>query len=126
MKHLKRYNESIDDNLYEEIFSYAKECFLEFYDVEEYDVEDEKLVDGFNISIELPNFYKNSKIKTLTGLVGDIDMFINWSNRLNEFFFDVQVSINRFKDKYNNIEIYIERDDLDLVTEYVRINFEFK
>lgn len=122
MKHLKRYNESIDDNLYEEVFSYAKECFLEFYDVEEYDVEEEKLDDGFTISIELPNFYKKGKNNN-HNYCGSIDKFIKWYNKLNEFFQDVQISINRFKDKYNNVEVFIEKENMDLTTEYIRIAF---
>jgi hypothetical protein len=122
MKHLKKYNESIDDDIYEEVFSYAKECFLEFYDVEEYDVEEEKLDDGFTIAIELPKFYKNNNNNHT--YYGDINKFIKWYNRLNEFFQDVQVSINRFKDKYNNIEVLIEKENMDLTTEYIRLIFD--
>jgi hypothetical protein len=123
MKHLKRYNESIDDNLYEETFSYAKECFLDFYDNDEYDVYDEKLDNGFEIMPYFPNF--NGYI--VNGLrQGDISCFVNWSNKLREYYLDIEVAIKRFKDKYGDkFNVFLSEDRNDNLL-YLRINFEFK
>jgi hypothetical protein len=117
MKYLRKFNES-NINL-EDIISYIRECFSEFYDNEFYDVVDEYYDDRYAILINTPpsiDLYQEKDIKE----------FIDWSTELNEFFLDIQVAINRFKDKYPEINVTVEEDSYmeeKKTIKYIRIYF---
>jgi hypothetical protein len=101
MKHLRKYNES-NINL-EDVISYIRECFAEFYDNDFYETEEEEdYEDRFLIMINIPTIDSPYRAK-------DIKEFIDWSTELNDFLLDIQVAINRVKDKYP-VNITVEED----------------
>jgi len=103
MKHLKKYNESIDKS----ISDYINECFLEFFDDSKYETEvDGGYEDRHCLMINLPILSNTEFLRQSYS----IDDFIKWSNEINDFYLDIKTCINRIKDKYPNMDVRIEED----------------
>jgi hypothetical protein len=106
MKHLKKYNESIN---IDELIEYVKDCFIEFQDDSKYD---------FSISLPTADDKKNAycviKIDIIpTPIESDrlysISKLVKNSELLNEFYLDVENSIDKVKTKHP--EIYDECEE---------------
>jgi hypothetical protein len=137
MKHLKKYNESIDESISE----YINECFVEFFDDDKYETESESdYKDRYCLMINLPkkksgrriNLFDSTVLRT-TPIAG-IDDCIKWVSEMNEFYLDIKTGINRVKDRYPNIDVKIEEDSFQKeierniieTTQFIRIYFIYK
>jgi len=94
MKHLKKYNESLDNK--DEMIEYIKLCFVEFYDKGEDVVFTEEFNDGESVTFEmaidepkLGNDYNN------------INTFIKHGQEVTEFYEEVENCIEKVKIRYN-------------------------
>lgn len=121
MKHLRKFNES---NEVDEVLDWMKECFLEFSDEEKYDVEFEKdddeyfvyvFTDGFNLS---KDFEKSHGKK--------IEDFIEYHKSLLNFHSELDTSIKRVLDKFENMKYEIDLEYMNDYKEYVIIHFYFQ
>lgn len=95
MKHLKRYNESLDNK--EDIIEYIKLCFVEFYDKGEDVVFTEEFNDGESITFEMVI----DEPKLDKGYDSDINVFIKHGEEITEFYKEVENCIEKVKIKYN-------------------------
>lgn len=91
MKHLKRYNESLDNK--EDIIEYIKLCFVEFYDKGEDVVFTEEFDDVFEMVIDEPKLNNNYG--------SDINIFIKYGEEITEFYKEVENCIEKVKIKYD-------------------------
>lgn len=118
MKHLRKFNESNED----ELLDWMKECFLEFSDEEKYDVEfddDEYIVYLFTGGFNLSKDFDRSHGKT-------IEDFIEYHKSLLNFHSELDTSIKRVLDKFENMKYEIDLEylnDVDDNKEYVIIQF---
>lgn len=101
MKHLKKYNESIDFEFDEE---YIKECFIEFYDdPDKYDVyEDadntnEYIEHGLGINCPDLEIEANHNVYD----------FIKISEELVDFYKEIEVCIEKVKIKYTDVDVIL-------------------
>jgi hypothetical protein len=115
MKHLRKYNES--ESQLDDLLSWVRVCFSDFYDRDEVEEDFDfwqtvtiRLEDRFAIMIDIPITTTEKK---------EIDDFINWSTELNEFFLDIQVAINRVKDKYPNIVVKLKEDNKSVNMKFI-------
>jgi hypothetical protein len=129
MKHLKKYNESIDESISE----YINECFVEFFDDDKYETESESdYEDRYCLMINLPKKKSGRRIN-LFDMVS-IDDCIKWASEMNELYLDIKTGINRVKDRYPNINVKIEEDSFQKeierniieTTQFIRIYFIYK
>ena len=96
MKHLKKYNESIDFEFDEE---YIRQCFIEFFDdpdlyevLEEADITNQYIEHGLNITcpdLEIMEDYS-------------IEEFIETGEKLVDFYKEIDTCIEKVKIKQNN------------------------
>jgi hypothetical protein len=124
MKHLRKYNES--ESQLDDLLSWVRICFSDFYDKDEYEVEEGlDFDDRFAIMINMPNI-ESPYLKK------DIKVFTDWSTELNDFFLDIQVAINRVKDRYPGVGVALEEDSFQKklddskvkTIKYIRIYFK--
>jgi hypothetical protein len=95
MKHIKKYNEEEVD------IDYIKDCFIDFQDDVKYDYEigdiDEN--EGYIICIGIDVIPTPPEIDTKYS----ISKLVEYSNSLNNFYLDLENSIDKVKLKYPNI-----------------------
>jgi hypothetical protein len=122
MKHLKRFNENVEDDL---DIEYIKHCFADLSDDPEcgleYEMNDrndphfeEKYVEFVDISIDVPRLTKG----------GSIEKMVENSERIALVVKSVDIAVKRLKDEYPSYTIvldYIE-DDVDKPNNYFMIN----
>lgn len=94
MKHLRKYNESLEKK--DEMIEYIKLCFIEFYDkLGEKGVFTEELNDGksitFEMVIDLPELDNYS----------NIGEFIKHGEEITEFYKEIEYCLEKVLSKYN-------------------------
>jgi hypothetical protein len=106
MKHLKKYNESIQ---IDEFIEYVKDCFIEFQDDSKYDfsislpTDDDKKNTYCIIKIDIiPSPIERDRLYSISKLVKNFES-------LNEFYLNVENSIDKVKTKHP--EIYDECEE---------------
>ena len=126
MRHLRKFNESKEN----EVIDWIKECFLEFSDEEKYDVEfddDEYIVYLFTGGF---NLLKYGKWKRFNVDKQNVEYFVEYHQSLLNFYSELDTSIKRVLDKFENMEydidleyVTVEGDMNDIDKEYVTIQF---
>lgn len=100
MKHLKKFNENLENK--QEIIDYIKLCFVEFYDNDS-EIFDEEFNDGesitFEVVIDEPELGDYGK---------DFSEFIKHSQKVAEFYLEVENCIEKVKIRYNDINLKFE------------------
>jgi len=126
LKHIKKYNESVD-NINDKI-DYIKLCFTEFIDDANFEVEieynqgeyyDDKKINGDSLAlgINLPilPFKSNKKLTgiSISAFEGSIEDYLKYSKSLYDFYLDIEVAIKRILDKYSDIEYVISKEPFE-------------
>jgi hypothetical protein len=107
MKHLRQYNEDINQE-FEFDEEYIKECFIEFYDdPEKYDVYEE--ADNTNEYIEHGLGINCPDLEILEEY--SIDKFIETSEELTDFYKEIEVCIEKVKIKYHDVGVILYQDN---------------
>jgi len=106
MKHLKQYNEDVDQK-FEFDEEYIKECFIEFYDDAKYDVYEE--ADNTNEYIEHGLGINCPDLEILEEY--SIDKFIKISEELTDFYKEIEVCIEKVKIKYHDVDVILYQDN---------------
>lgn len=106
MKHLRKYNEDVNQN-FEFDEEYIKECFIEFYDDAKYDVYEE--VDNTNEYIEHGLGINCPDLEILEEY--SIDKFIKISEELTDFYKEIEVCIEKVKIKYHDVDVILYQDN---------------
>jgi len=106
MRHLKKYNESIDFEFDEE---YIRQCFIEFFDdpdlydvLEEADITNEYIEHGLNITcpdLEIMEDYS-------------IEEFIETGEKLVDFYKEIDTCIEKVKIKYPDVRVVVLQDNV--------------
>lgn len=96
MKHLKKFNESLENK--QEIIDYIKLCFIEFYDRPGNIVEDEEYNDGesitFQLAIDEPDLLGKDYDK-------NINNFVKNSQEIVEFYLEIENCLEKVKIRYD-------------------------
>ena len=140
MKHLKKYNESVDKSLYNsEVSDYIKLVFADFID----DGSEFEFEEGSSsvslapfaecyINIDIPTLHKpNPKMDGYStgGAYGEVSEFIENAEKVLDIYKDIETCINRIKDKYPDIRHRIEKeaDEIyqDKLLSYANIHIEW-
>ena len=106
MRHLKKYNESIDFEFDEE---YIRQCFIEFFDdpdlydvLEEADITNQYIEHGLNITcpdLEIMEDYS-------------IEEFIETGEKLVDFYKEIDTCIEKVKIKYPDVRVVVLQDNV--------------
>ena len=111
MKHLKSYNEDVNQE-FEFDEEYIKECFIEFFDdnekydvYEEEDITNEYIEHGLGINCPDLEIYDNQET---TYNVGD---FIKMSEELADFYKEIENCIEKVKIKYPDVEVILYQNN---------------
>lgn len=107
MKHLKSYNEDVNQE-FEFDEEYIKECFIEFFDDnEKYDVceEADNTYDYIEHSLGI-----NCPDLEIIEEYG-IDNFIKTSEELVDFYKEIEVCIEKVKIKYHDVDVILYQDN---------------
>jgi hypothetical protein len=107
MKHLRKYNEDVNQN-FEFDEEYIKECFIEFFDdPDKYDVyeeADERIeYIEYGLAINCPDL----EIETNH----NVDNFIKISEELVDFYKEIEVCIEKVKIKYPDVDVRLFQDN---------------
>ena len=107
MKHLKKYNEDVNQN-FEFDEEYIRECFIEFYDdTDKYDLCEECDVTSeyieHSIGINCPDLEILEEYS--------IDEFIKTSEELIDFYKEIEVCIEKVKIKYYDVSVILYQDN---------------
>jgi hypothetical protein len=111
---IRRYNESSESDWLAKS-KQIRLIFADFIDAGA-EIEDNYEHKELGIAIDIPIMdYYSSSAKKIPSYVAytDIQEYIDYSKKLNEFYLDVQVCINRVKDEFPDISIKIEKEWLD-------------
>lgn len=109
MKHLRKYNENVNQE-FEFDEEYIKECFIEFFDD----------VDGFNYDVCEEADITNEYIEHGLGIncpdleiieEYSIDEFIKTSEYLVDFYKEIQVCIEKVKIKYPDVNVVLYQEN---------------
>lgn len=106
MKHLRKYNENVNQE-FEFDEEYIKECFIEFYDdakydmCEEYDTNSEYI--GYELGINCPDLEILEEYS--------MDEFIRTSEELVDFYKEIEVCIEKVKIKYPDVNVVLYQDN---------------
>jgi len=106
MKHLRQYNEDVE-NQFEFDEEYIRECFIEFYDDAKYDITEQydtnsKYVE-YGLGIDCPDLKIEAEY--------NVDNFIKMSEELSDFYKELEVSIEKVKIKYPDIDVVLFHDN---------------
>ena len=133
MKHLRKYNESVDKPVYNrEVSDYVKLVFADFIDDgDEFEFEDGvsniKYGDGLPfaacyISVEIPTLHKpNLKMDgySVGSAKGDVKKFIENTEEVLEIYKEIETCINRVNDKYPDIRHEITKETIEMYRDKV-------
>lgn len=117
MKHLKKFNETVNSELDHE---YIKNCFIEFIDKGVY-IETE-FSDGYEAGDGIENTYDEIiDVKSFIKMYisgpelkdATIESYVSQSKELVEFYLDIENSINKVRLKYPDIDYEFNRDNDD-------------
>lgn len=107
MKHLKQYNEDVDQK-FEFDEEYIRECFIEFYDdtekydvYEDFDITHEYIEHGLGINCPDLEIYET------TETTYNVDDFIKMSEELTDFYKEIEVCIEKVKIKYPDVDVVL-------------------
>jgi hypothetical protein len=95
MKHLRKFNESLDNK--DEMIEYIKLCFIEFYDKGD-DVLTEEINDGESITFEM---VLDEPEITSGDYSSDINVFVKNSEEIAEFYKEVENCLEKVAIRYN-------------------------
>lgn len=106
MKHLRKYNENVNQK-FEFDEEYIKECFIEFFDDAKYDITEQydtnsKYVE-YGLGIDCPDLEIEVEYS--------VDNFIKMSEELSDFYKEVEVSIEKVKIKYQDVDVILYHDN---------------
>jgi len=136
MRHLKKYNESIDNK---SVSDYIKMVFAEFIDDGsefEFD-EGVSVVSNLpfvecSINIDLPPLHVPNKKMTgysIGSVSGDINFFKQHTEKVLDIYENLETAVNRVKDEYPDIRYRIEKEPDEIyegrILSYVVIFFEW-
>ena len=104
MKHLRKYNEDVNQE-FEFDEEYIKECFIEFFDdPNKYDVyEEADITNEYGLGINCPDL----EILEEYG----IEKFIKTSEELADFYKEIEVCIEKVKIKYHDVDVILYQDN---------------
>lgn len=116
MRHIKKYNEGKE----EVDINYIQDCFIEFQDDLKYDYEigDIDESEGFIICIGIDVLPTPPEIDTEYS----ISELVEYGNSLNNFYLDVENSIDKVKLKYPNIRVMCDEGTYTSSTVKVRVS----
>ena len=110
MKHLRKYNEDVNQK-FEFDEEYIKECFIEFFDdPDKYDVYEEADSNpGYNGYIEHGLGINCPDLEIETN--HNVDDFIRISEELVDFYKEIGVCIEKVKIKYPDVDVILYQDN---------------
>jgi hypothetical protein len=119
MKHLRQYNEDVNQN-FEFDEEYIRECFIEFFDDPDlYDVYEEADITNQYIEHGLSINYPDLEIIEEYG----IEEFIKKSEQLVDFYKEIDVCIEKVKIKYPDVKVVINLKKFFVNKRFIWVKF---